>query len=93
MKTQGSFAILLDKKNQVLLAKRRDYPIWDLSGGRVEENETPINCAIREVEEETGYQIEISEKIGVYDRPDKKDSQYIYLGRIIGGAPINKMMR
>lgn len=90
MKTEGAFTILTDEKDQILLAKRRDYPIWDLPGGRVETNETPTDCAIREVEEETGYQIEISEKIGVYDRPDKNDSQHIYLGRIVGGFPIQQ---
>lgn len=90
MKTQGSFTILLDEKNRVLLTKRRDYPIWDLPGGRVEANETPTDCAVREAYEETGYQIEIIEKIGVYDRLDKNDSQHIYLGRIIGGSPIQQ---
>ena len=90
MKTEGAFIILVDEKGQVLLAKRRDYPIWDLPGGRVEENETSIDGAIREVEEETGYQIEISEKIGVYNRPDKQDSQHIFLGRIIGGSPVQQ---
>ncbi|MCD7840050.1 MAG: NUDIX hydrolase [Erysipelotrichaceae bacterium] len=83
--TQGCFTIILNDKNQVLLGKRQDLPLWDLPGGRLEANEELVDCAIRETLEETGYKIIIDDKIGTYHRPRVHDVQHIYLGHIIGG--------
>ncbi|MCD7951009.1 MAG: NUDIX hydrolase [Erysipelotrichaceae bacterium] len=83
--TQGCFTIIINDKNQILLGKRQDYPLWDLPGGRLEENEELIDCAIRETLEETGYQIIIDDKIGTYHRPKFHDIQHIYIGHIVGG--------
>lgn len=82
MASQGVFTIILNEKNEVLLVRRRDYPIWDLPGGRVEIGEGLIDAAIRETEEETGYHIKIDKKIGEYRRPQVQDTQHIYLGEI-----------
>ena len=67
MKTQGGFTVILNQNGEVLLAKRRDYPIWDLPGGRMDKLESPVDCAICEAKEETGYDIKIVEKIGDYN--------------------------
>jgi len=50
---------LLNDKNQVLLImKKRGFGAgkWNGPGGKIKQNETPEQAAIREVEEETGYQ-------------------------------------
>ncbi|MCD7810094.1 MAG: NUDIX hydrolase [Erysipelotrichaceae bacterium] len=86
--TQGCFTIILNNKNQILLGKRQDLPLWDLPGGRLEENEEFIDCAIREALEETGYKIIIDDKIGTYYRNRVHDIQHIYIGHIIGGKAI-----
>lgn len=42
----------------VLIQNRRpavDSILWELPAGCLEENEAPIDCAFRELEEETGY--------------------------------------
>ncbi|MBU3217825.1 NUDIX hydrolase [Clostridium estertheticum] len=58
MSTQGAFSIILNKnKDKILLVKRKDFPIWDLPGGRIEAGENFTGCAIREAVEETGYEI------------------------------------
>lgn len=36
MYTQGSFVIVSNEKHQILLVKRKDVPLWDLPGGRVD---------------------------------------------------------
>ncbi|MBN1326310.1 8-oxo-dGTP diphosphatase [Candidatus Falkowbacteria bacterium] len=49
---------LLNDKNQVLLImKKRGFGVgkWNGPGGKIKQNETPEQAAIREVEEETGY--------------------------------------
>jgi 8-oxo-dGTP diphosphatase len=55
-------AILLFKDaDNVLLGKRKGSHgsgEWAIPGGRLEPNETPLTCIVRELEEETGIQIE-----------------------------------
>lgn len=87
-KTSGCFTIVINKENHILLAKRKDYPIWDLPGGALEKEEALESCAIRETEEETGYIISIKRKIGEYYQPQYDDMQHLFLGEIIGGSPI-----
>lgn len=87
IKTCGCFTILTTE-NKILLLKRKDYPLWDLPGGRIEKHESPIECAIRETYEETGYKTNISYLVGTYNRPKFSDKQYIYHGIITGGSPI-----
>lgn len=54
------FLIAQNRKGElgVLTLKRRDNNKDDLAGGNVDEGETPLQAAIREIREETGYEIE-----------------------------------
>lgn len=88
IKRQGCFTVVINEENKVLLVKRKDFPIWDLPGGRLEKGESQEECAIRETLEETGYNIKIKRKIGEYDRPQFNDMQHVFLGQIVGGTPI-----
>lgn len=50
--------------NSLLMIKRLDF--WDIPKGHLEKGETLEECAIREVEEETGVEeLEIQEKLGI----------------------------
>ncbi|MGK9268384.1 NUDIX hydrolase [Bacillus inaquosorum] len=88
MYTQGAFVILSNEKRQILLVKRKDVPLWDLPGGRVDAGETAEAAAVREVLEETGYTAALSAKIGVYQRPKFQDEQHVFAGNITGGRAI-----
>ena len=85
MYTQGAFVIVLNESQQILLVKRKDVPLWDLPGGRVDPGESAEEAAVREVLEETGYNAALSAKIGVYQRPKFQDEQHVFFGSITGG--------
>lgn len=58
--------IFSNDKKKVLLIKRRDVPVWVLPGGGAEKKETLEKAIIREVKEETGFDVKIIRKIGEY---------------------------
>lgn len=88
MKTQGVFTVIKNKDEHILLVKRRDFPLWDLPGGRVENGETLSEAAERETLEETGFKIMIEALRGSYYNPELDDTQFVFIGKIISGSPI-----
>ncbi len=53
-------------RNEILLTKRRDVPVWVLPGGGVEKNEDEKEAIKREIFEETGFNVHIKRKVGIY---------------------------
>lgn len=57
------------RADQVLLARYvspdADRRHWTLPGGKVEHAEDPCDAVVREVEEETGYRVEVERLLGV----------------------------
>ena len=51
----GVGVIILNKKNEVFVGKRKDNPIdkWQMPQGGIDNNETPLKAMKRELEEET----------------------------------------
>lgn len=65
---------ILVKGNKVLLVKRGIEPEigkWALPGGYLSWNETVEEAIIREVKEETGYDIKIRNFLGIYSDPNR----------------------
>nr|WP_320022644.1 NUDIX hydrolase [uncultured Draconibacterium sp.] len=63
-----------DKETSVLLIERGREPFknrWALPGGFIEMDETLEQACIRELEEETGLQIEKMQQFGAYDAIDR----------------------
>ena len=60
-------ALIIDNKERLLAAQRSEnmsLPLkWELPGGKVEQNETPENCIIREISEELNIKIEVVKSI------------------------------
>jgi ADP-ribose pyrophosphatase len=56
---RGAAAMLaFDEDNKVILVKQHRFPhgyVLEIPAGTLEKKEEPINCAFRELEEETGY--------------------------------------
>ena len=58
-KRMGASALFLDTQNNLLLVKPTYRPFWLLTGGVIEENESPRIACLREVKEELGLDISI----------------------------------
>jgi 8-oxo-dGTP diphosphatase len=63
----AAYAVLVDEHDRVLLALWNELaePLWTLPGGGVELNETVEAGVVREVLEETGYDVEAGRVLGV----------------------------
>lgn len=60
---------LIVEKDNILLVQEAEEPvvgIWNFPMGHVEPNERIIETIIREAKEETGYDIKITDFIGIY---------------------------
>ena len=63
MKPRGTSILFVNDRDQVLLFLRDDFPsiacpnMWDIPGGRVEADETPAACIVREMKEEIGIEL------------------------------------
>jgi 8-oxo-dGTP diphosphatase len=95
----GGYAVLIDDADRILLALWNEgtTPAWTVPGGGVEAGESPEQAAVREVREETGYDIELVRLLGE-DRltvPAGKRldgslrallaTRFVFEGRIVGG--------
>ena len=56
----GAGCLFVDDQNRILLVKPTYKEGWEIPGGVVEENESPLACCVREVAEELG----LTRKIG-----------------------------
>jgi ADP-ribose pyrophosphatase YjhB (NUDIX family) len=65
----GSSAVVVDGGGRVLLQRRSDSGNWALPGGTMDIGETLAQSAIREVKEETGFDVQIERIVGIYSDP------------------------
>ncbi|GAA2500186.1 hypothetical protein GCM10010276_47810 [Streptomyces longisporus] len=87
------------RDDQLLLSRGidgRGRPEWTLPGGGVEHGEDPYDAAVREVEEETGYHVDLTALLGVDSirlttrrrlgrSVDRHGIRLVYEGRVTGG--------
>ena len=73
------------KNDRVLLSFQKNHDTYMLPGGGLDNNETEKECAIREVEEETGYIVETSECVLVIEEY-YEDFKYVtkyFVGKVL----------
>ena len=94
----AAYAVIVDDE-RVLLALWNEptEPLWTLPGGGVELDETVEQAVVREVREETGYDVELigllgvdSHVVGIADRdlaPERplKSVRVVFGARVLGG--------
>lgn len=78
-------AVVLHEQ-QVLLVQRDNPRLWELPGGGVQPGELLEETVVREVEEETGLRVAITELLGWYERTGfRAHRSPVYLCRPLGG--------
>src|SRR5258708_33747676 len=89
----GSAVIVRDEANRILLGKRNKEPergSWVLPGGKIHAFESIAAAAARELEEETGLEVEVEHHFGVYEIINPPDEHRIVIyswARVISGTP------
>lgn len=88
-------AVVLDGRGRVLLQRRADSGNWALPGGAMDAAESLTDSVIREVKEESGFDIEVTGLVGTYTDPRhiivysdgevRRQFNICYTARIIGG--------
>lgn len=88
-------AVVTDSQGRVLLQQRADSGNWALPGGAMEMGESLGGSVIREVKEETGYDVEVTGLVGTYTDPGhviayddgevRRQFNICYTARIVGG--------
>jgi ADP-ribose pyrophosphatase YjhB (NUDIX family) len=66
---------------EILLVRERRDGLWTLPGGWADVGETPSEAAQREAREESGFEVEITRLLAVYDKrmhPHPPQAYYIY---------------
>ena len=88
---QPAVRTLVVRDNKLLLVKEKDSGLWSLPGGWCDIDCTPKETAIKETYEESGYVIECTKLLAVFDRRHyiKKSLYDVYclyfLGNVVAG--------
>src|SRR5690349_5001110 len=94
----GAAAAIFDDAGRLLLQRRSDNGYWGLPGGGMDLGESVAQTVVREVREETGYEVEVVRLIGIYSDPAHSVINYpdgnrvqsivcLFECRVIGGVP------
>ncbi len=62
-------AVVTNDAGEVLLHKRSDNELWSVPGGAMELGESVSQAVIREVKEETGFDVKPERLVGIYSDP------------------------
>jgi mutator protein MutT len=98
LRRTAACAIIFNEQGRLLLHRRTDNGRWALPGGAIEIGETADQAVVREVEEETGYKVNVLRLVGVYSDPqhttitypDGNVNAYVAIAfecRVMSGSP------
>ncbi len=90
--------LAFDANERVVLVRHSNQGLWVAPGGMIEPDETPEAAALREMREETGYEVELLRILGVYGGRPEFRIQYrngdeaayvmtVYEARLRAGSP------
>ena len=74
----GKYLLVQEKQPKV-------YGLWNLPAGHVDKGESIEAAAIREVKEETGYDVELGDKIDIYHETVESPIRHAFVANIISG--------
>jgi 8-oxo-dGTP pyrophosphatase MutT (NUDIX family) len=89
-------AVVTNDTGDILMQRRADNNLWALPGGAMDFGETIGQTAVREVHEETGYDVEIEGLVGIYTDPShvieytdgevRQQFNICFAARLVGGT-------
>ncbi len=71
--------VIVNEKNEVLLVTDRERKNWAFPKGHAEIGETLEQTALREVQEETGYDVEIMKTLGDIGYTNRQTGEFVRL--------------
>lgn len=83
--------VIIAQDDKLLLSRRAIDPgkgLWSFPSGYVDLGESPAAAAVREVKEETGYDVRLNGLVGIYASPGRQVVLIVYTGEVVGGAPV-----
>jgi len=90
-------AIVTDRHGRLLLIHKTDNDLWALPGGGHEIGESIADTVVREVREETGYDVAVERVTGLYTNPAhlmayddgevRQQFSIAFRTRLVGGTP------
>jgi ADP-ribose pyrophosphatase len=89
----GAVAIIALQDQNILLVRQYRYAIGqetlEIPAGKIDPNESPLSCAIRELREETGYRGIVEPVVTFYTTPGFTDEvMHIFLARDLVWDPL-----
>jgi len=80
--------VVLRQDEKYLLVQEKQpkaYGLWNLPAGKVDVGETLEEAAIREAKEEVGLDVELIQKIGIFQDTATEAVKHAFEAKIIGG--------
>jgi ADP-ribose pyrophosphatase YjhB (NUDIX family) len=88
-------AAIEDDQGRILLVHKTDNDLWALPGGGHDIGESIRDTVVREVKEETGYDVEVTAIVGTYTSPNhvmayddgevRQQFSICFAARVVGG--------
>jgi len=95
-KQVGTAVLFFNAKGELLILKPDYRDTWLVPGGSADENESPLDCAIRETREEIGLEVKNLDLVGVYYAPAKNlytDSlKFLFHGGVLNETEISRIV-
>lgn len=80
--------VLIQVENKFLLVQEKQekvYGLWNLPAGLVDVGESIEEAAVREAFEETGFIIQLDQKIDIFQNTATEPPKHIFVAKIISG--------
>ena len=92
----GAVIVPVTGEGKIIMITQHRYPVdktlLELPAGKLDRNENPFHCAVRELEEETGYKSDNVKEIGtIYTTPGySTEKLWIYLAKDLKPGNYNR---
>lgn len=88
VKVPVAAGVVIKQNGKYLLVQENEGPakgLWNLPAGKVDVGDTIEETAAREAKEETGYEVELVRKLGIWQEDINKAVKHYFEARVTGG--------